>query len=170
MRGEIGSQVGLLTLTTPEKRVPADHPIRQIKRLADAALTKLAPVFDAMYAQMGGPSTPPERLLKAQLLIAFYSIRSERQFCERLDYDLLFRFFLDMSLDEASWDPSTFARTEIGPWGTRCRRGFLAGVIEAFSNRGLPRFSVLTTRLNVLVAPVHDWMPPSSTTSGSTIG
>jgi transposase len=109
MRGEIDPQMGLLTLTTPEKRVPADHPIRQIKRLADAALKELDPVFDAMYAEMGRPSTPPERLLKAQLLIAFYSIRSERQFCERLD-DLLFRFFLDMSLDEATWDSSTFAK------------------------------------------------------------
>jgi transposase len=110
MRGEIDPQMGLLTLTTPEKRVPADHPIREIKRLADAALGELDPVFDAMYAEMGRPSTPPERLLKAQLLIAFYSIRSERQFCERLDYDLLFRFFLDMNLDDVTWDPSTFAK------------------------------------------------------------
>jgi transposase len=110
MRGETDPQMGLLTLTTPEKRVPADHPIREIKRSADAALRELDPVFDAMYAEMGRPSTPPKRLLKAQLLIAFYSIRSERQFCERLDYDLPFRFFLDMNLDDLTWDPSTFAK------------------------------------------------------------
>ena len=110
MRGEVDSQVGLLTLTTPEKRVPADHPIRQIKRLADEALKGLDPVFDAMYAGSGRPSIPPERLLKAQLLIALYSVRSERQFCERLNYDLLFRFFLDMNLDDVTWDPSTFAK------------------------------------------------------------
>ena len=110
MRGEVDSQVGLLTLTTPEKRVPADHPIRQIKRLADEALKGLDRVFDAMYAGSGRPSIPPERLLKAQLLIALYSVRSERQFCERLNYDLLFRFFLDMNLDDVTWDPSTFAK------------------------------------------------------------
>lgn len=95
-----------MTLTTPENREPADHPIRVIKRLADATLEKL----DAMYAERGRSSPPPERLLKAELLITFYSIRSEWQFWERLDYDLLVRFFLDMSLDEATWDSSTFAK------------------------------------------------------------
>jgi transposase len=122
MRGEIDPQMGLLTLMTPKKRVPADHPIREIKRLADTALKELDPVFDAMYAQMGRPSTPPERLLKAQLLIAFYSIRSERQFCERLDYDLLFRFFLDMNLDEATGIRRRSPRTVTGSSSTRSRR------------------------------------------------
>ena len=104
MRGEQDSQVELLTTTSPGKRVPATHPIRKIKHLADQALAKLDSTFDAMYSSIGRPSIPPERLLKAQLLIALYSVRSERQFCERLDYDLLFRFFLDMNLDDASWD------------------------------------------------------------------
>lgn len=110
MRGEIDPQVGLLTLTTPEKRVPIDHPIRRIKALADEALKGLDRVFDEMYGGTGRPSIPPERLLKAQLLIALYSVRSERQFCERLNYDLLFRFFLDMNLDDVTWDQSTFAK------------------------------------------------------------
>jgi transposase len=110
MRGEADSQIGLLTLTSPGKRVPATHPIREIKRLADEALSKLDPVFDEMYASGGRPSIPPERLLKAQLLIALYSVRSERQFCERLDYDLLFRFFLDMNLDDPSWNATTFTK------------------------------------------------------------
>ncbi len=110
MRGEQDSQVGLLTLTSPGKRVPATHPIREIKRMADEALRKLDMVFEAMYSSIGRPSIPPERLLKAQLLIALYSVRSERQFCERLDYDLLFRFFLDMNLDDASWDATTFTK------------------------------------------------------------
>jgi len=92
----------LLTLTSPGKRVPAAHPIREIKRLADEALRKLDSVFEEMYSSIGRPSIPPERLLKAQLLIALYSVRSERQFCERIDYDLLFRFFLDMNLDDPS--------------------------------------------------------------------
>jgi transposase len=110
MRGEQDSQVGLLTLTSPGKRVPATHPIREIKRMADEALRGLDSVFEAMYSSIGRPSIPPERLLKAQLLIALYSVRSERQFCERLDYDLLFRFFLDMNLDDPSWDATTFTR------------------------------------------------------------
>ena len=110
MRGEVDSQIGLLTLITPEKRVPADHPIRRIKALADEALKRLDPVFDEMYDGMGRPSIPPERLLKAQLLIALYTVRSEWKFCERLNYDLLFRFFLDMSLDDEAWDQSTFAK------------------------------------------------------------
>ncbi len=110
MRGEQDSQIGLLTLTSPGKRVPATHPIREIKRLADEALSKLDRVFDEMYSSIGRPSIPPERLLKAQLLIALYSVRSERQFCERLDYDLLFRFFLDMNLDDPSWDATTFTK------------------------------------------------------------
>jgi transposase len=110
MRGEQDSQVGLLTLTSPGKRVPATHPIREIKRMADEALRGLDQVFEAMYSSIGRPSIPPERLLKAQLLIALYSVRSERQFCERLDYDLLFRFFLDMNLDDPSWDATTFTK------------------------------------------------------------
>jgi transposase len=110
MRGEQDSQIELLTTTSPGKRVPATHPIRAIKRLADQALGKLNSTFDAMYSSIGRPSIPPERLLKAQLLIALYSVRSERQFCERLDYDLLFRFFLDMNLDDPSWDATTFTK------------------------------------------------------------
>jgi transposase len=110
MRGEQDSQIELLTTTSPGKRVPATHPIREIKRLADEALGRLDRVFDEMYSSIGRPSIPPERLLKGQLLIALYSVRSERQFCERLDYDLLFRFFLDMNLDDASWDATTFTK------------------------------------------------------------
>src|SRR3954447_12137876 len=110
MRGEQDSQIGLLTTTSPGKRVPAMHPIREIKRMADKALGKMDGVFESMYSSIGRPSIPPERLLKAQLLIALYSVRSERQFCERLDYDLLFRFFLDMNLDDPTWDATTFTK------------------------------------------------------------
>ena len=74
-----------------ETRVPADHPLRTINRLADRALAQLSPEFDRMYARVGRPSIPQERLLKASLLISLYSVRSERAFCQQLDYDLLFR-------------------------------------------------------------------------------
>lgn len=90
--------------------VPAEHPIRAIKKLADDALAQLSPVFDAMYATVGRPSIPPEYLLKAQLLIALYTIRSERQFCEQLGYNLLFRWFLDMDMTEPTFDATVFTK------------------------------------------------------------
>jgi transposase len=99
----------MLSLVTPEKRVPADHPLRAIKVLADKALQNLSPVFEGIYSKVGRPSVPPEMLLKASLLMAFYSIRSERQFCEQLDYNILFRWFLDMNMDEDSFDHSSFS-------------------------------------------------------------
>jgi transposase len=112
MRGDVKKQATMLSLVGPEQRVPQDHPIRRIKKLADRELEKLSPVFSSMYAPMGRPSIPPETLLKASLLMALYSVRSERQLCERLDYDLLFRFFLDMGLEEASFDASSFAKNK----------------------------------------------------------
>lgn len=99
----------MLSLQSPEQRVPAKHPLRGIKALADEALARLSPVFDEMYAAGGRPSIPPERLLKGSLLIALYSVRSERLFCEELDYNLLFRWFLDMSMVEPGFDHSTFS-------------------------------------------------------------
>ena len=110
MRGENTKQSSMLMLMSPETRIPATHPLRAIKKLADAALAKLSPVFDAMYASGGRPSIPPERLLKSMLLIALYTVRSERQFCEQLDYNLLFRWFLDMDMEEPSFDPTVFTK------------------------------------------------------------
>jgi transposase len=100
----------MLCLVSPEGRVRPDHPLREVKVLADAALATLSPLFDEMYAVGGRPSVPPERLLKSMLLMAFYSVRSERLFCEQLDYNLLFRWFLDMDMLEDSFDPSTFTK------------------------------------------------------------
>ena len=110
MRGAPSGQDALFSSRSPEARVPSTHPVRALKRTADALLATLSPTFDAMYSVVGRPSIPPERLLKAQLLIALYSVRSDRLFCERLDYDILFRWFLDMSLDEPSFDHSTFSK------------------------------------------------------------
>jgi transposase len=110
MRGRPDPQITMLTFVDPEERVPPDHPLRAIKSLADRALAELSPTFDAMYAEAGRPSIPPERLLKASLLIALYSVRSERAFCEELDYNLLFRWFLDMDLLEPSFDPTVFTK------------------------------------------------------------
>jgi transposase len=110
MRGKRRTQVTMLAFVDLEQRVPAKHPLRTIKRLADQATAELSPLFDQMYAQIGRPSIPPERLLKASLLISFYSVRSERAFCEELDYNLLFRWFLDMELIEPSFDATVFTK------------------------------------------------------------
>jgi transposase len=100
----------MLAFVDLESRVPADHPLRTIKALADEALARLSPEFDRMYAAVGRPSIPPERLLKASLLIALYTVRSERAFCEELEYNLLFRWFLDIDLVERSFDPTVFTK------------------------------------------------------------
>lgn len=110
MRGINDTQSYMFTYLSPEQRVPADHPLRQIKDVADAVLKALSPVFNEMYSRMGRPSIPPERLLKAQILIALYSVRSDRLFAEMLDYNILFRWFLDMNLEEPSLDATTFTK------------------------------------------------------------
>src|SRR5690349_22793715 len=110
MRGQDKKQATIFSTVSPEQRVPKDHPLREIQAIADHALKALSPVFSRMYSKIGRPSIPPERLLKSMLLIALYSVRSERQFCEQLDYNLLFRWFLDMDADEPSFDPTTFGK------------------------------------------------------------
>lgn len=110
MRGHVDPQGHLYSYFSPEARVPANHPLRSIKTHADAALKSIRALLDSLYSESGRPSIPPERLLKAQLLIALYSVRSDRLFCETLDYNILFRWFLDMSLDEASFDASSFSK------------------------------------------------------------
>ena len=110
MRGADTKQSMMFSTVSPDKRVPKGHPLRRIKQIADAALGRLSPTFDVMYSGVGRPSIPPERLLKATLLMALYTVRSERLFCEQLDYNIMFRWFLDMNLDEPSFDHSTFAK------------------------------------------------------------
>src|SRR5262245_45210281 len=108
MRGEERRQRSMLLVINLAERVPGEHPLRRIKQLADAAVKELSSLFDQLYSALGRPSIPPERLLKASLLMALYTIRSERMFCEQLAYNLLFRWFLDMELDEPSFDHSSF--------------------------------------------------------------
>src|SRR6266566_487522 len=110
MRGRRDPQTTMLAFVDLEERVPRNHPLRVIKQFADRALVELSPVFDEMYGAGGRPSIPPERLLKASLLISLFSVRSERAFCEELDYHLLFRWFLDMGLLESSFDPTVFTK------------------------------------------------------------
>lgn len=110
MRGRDTKQASMLCLISPESVVPADHPLRAVKRLVEVVLRELSPVFDEMYAKTGRPSVPPERLLKATVLMALYTIRSERMLCEQLDYNLLFKWFLDMDMHEPAFDATSFGK------------------------------------------------------------
>lgn len=112
MRGNVDPQAELYCLISPESRVPRDHPLRRVKRLVDEVLRDLSPLFDEMYARDGRPSIPPERLLKAKMLQALYTIRSENLLIEALDYNLLFRWFLDLNLTDPVWDNSTFTKNQ----------------------------------------------------------
>ncbi len=110
MRGSTARQVTMLALVDPDQLIAADHPIRDVKPIVEQALKELEPVFSGMYSEVGRRSIPPEHLLKACLLMAFYSIRSERQFCERLRYDLLFKWFLGLNVEDDAFDHSSFAK------------------------------------------------------------
>ena len=110
MRGGDERTGSLFSYVDLEARVGVDHPLRTIRSLVNEALAALSPDFSAMYSRMGRPSIPPEKLLRAMLLQAFYSIRSERLLMERLEFDLLFRWFVGIGVDDAAWDHSTFSK------------------------------------------------------------
>ncbi len=108
--GKFRDQGGLFSYVSPEKRVPQNHPLRQIQQFVRDVLKELSPSFGRLYAREGRPSVPPEQLLSALLLQVFYGIRSERQLMEQLDYNLLYRWFVGLSPDEPVWDPTTFTK------------------------------------------------------------
>jgi transposase len=121
MRGPDIHQDTLFSTVSPETRVPKDHPLRPIRLMVDAALKSLDAEFQALYSAYGRESIPPEKLLRAQLLMALYTIRSERQLMEQIDYNLLFRWFVGFSMDDEVWDHSTFTKNR-----NRFLRGDLA--------------------------------------------
>ena len=137
MRGAAARQATMLTAVTPDALVPQGHPIRQIKPMVDAALAKLSPVFDQMYAEGGRPSIPPEHLLKGCLLIALFSVRSERQFCERLQYDLLFKWFLDLNILDPAFDHSVFSKNKDRLLEHEVARAFFTAIVEEARQRKL---------------------------------
>ena len=113
MRGEDQQQQSMFGYVSPEARVPKDHPLRPIRIMVDNALDDLAPLFQEMYSHTGRPSIAPEQILRALLLQVLYSIRSERMLVEQLDYNLLFRWFVGLSMDNTVWNHSTFPKTGI---------------------------------------------------------
>jgi transposase len=110
MRGDHHEPDSMFSYVSPEQRIPKDHPLRAIRALADKVLADMSREFDRLYATTGRPSIPPERLLRAQLLQVFYSIRSELLLMEQLDYNLLFRWFVGLTMDDPVWDATTFTK------------------------------------------------------------
>lgn len=127
----------MLALVSPDSMVPPDHPIRDLRDLVQPILRELDPVFDAMYAETGRPSVPPERLLKAMLLMALFSIRSERQLCEQLGYNMLYRWFLDMDMTEKPFNASSFSKNRDRMLEHDVARRFFDAVRDAADARGL---------------------------------
>src|ERR1039457_5353174 len=110
MRGDDQEQAAMFSYVTMAQRIRADHPARQIRGLVDRALERMDAELEKLYSQTGRPSIAPERLLRATLLMILYSIRSERQLMEQLDYNLLFRWFVGLELDDAVWDVTVFTK------------------------------------------------------------
>ena len=130
MRGGDIRRDGLFSYVRPESRIPDNHPLRVIRRVADEALSALDAQFAALYSQNGRPSIPPEQLLRALLLQAFYSIRSERQLMEQLNYNLLFRWFVGLPMDAAVWHPTTFTHNRDRLLESDVGRAFLASLLS----------------------------------------
>ena len=143
--------MAMLTSLSTEDLIPADHPIRKIRVVVDAVLADLDDTFDAMYAAGGRRSVPPETLLKSTVLMAMYSIRSERAFCERLNYDLMFKWFLDMRIDQRAFDATTFTKNRQRLLEHEVADEFFAAVVDQGKLRryvSSEHFSVDGTLLN----------------------
>src|SRR5881296_4379972 len=127
MRGDDLEEQGAMWSYVPmERRIPTDHPLRAMRPLVDAVLRELSPRFAELYSRVGRPSIAPEKLLRALLLQVLYTIRSERQLMEQLDYNLLFRWFVGLSLDDPVWDPTVFTKNRERLLAGDIARGFFA--------------------------------------------
>ena len=137
MRGTDRQQSSMFSYISAEQRVPNDHPLRAIRVMVDAALSEMQAQFDAMYARGGRPSIPPEKLLRALLLQLLYTVRSERQLMEQLDYNLLFRWFVGLSMDDQVWDVSVFTKNRERLLDAEIAHGFFHQVITQARAHGL---------------------------------
>jgi transposase len=137
MRGIDHQQSDMFSYLSPEQRVRRDHPLRRVRAMTDEILNSMSPLFDAMYAEGGRPSIPPEKLLRAQLLQMLYSVRSERLLMEEIDYSILFRWFVGLNLDEAVWDATTFTKNRDRLLEGAVAKEFLAQVVDRARQGGL---------------------------------
>ncbi|MCK5363022.1 MAG: IS5 family transposase [Gammaproteobacteria bacterium] len=137
MRGTDVHQEGLFSYLSPESRIPKHHPLRPVREMVDIALGELSGQFESMYSDTGRRSIPPEKLLRALLLQILYSIRSERMLCEQLDYNLLFRWFIGLSMDDPVWDHSTFSKNRDRLLEADIARTFFAEVYRQAQDAGL---------------------------------
>ena len=130
-------QSGIFSYISAEKRVPKDHPLRAIRAMVDVALRNMGPQFDAMYAKVGRPSIPPEKLLRALLLQVLYTVRSERMLMEQMDYNLLFRWFVGMNIDDPVWDVTVFTKNRERLLAADVAKTLFAEVLEQARSRDL---------------------------------
>ena len=137
MRGDDPRHDSIFSYVTPEARVRPDHPLRPIRRMTDAALERMSGRFDRLYSTTGRPSIAPEKLLRALLLQVLYSIRSERLLMEELDYSVLYRWFVGLSMDDPVWDPTTFTKNRDRLLDGDIADAFFAEVLAAIKQEGL---------------------------------
>ena len=130
MRGDDNQQDGMFSYISPEKRVPADHPLRPVRKMVDEILKEMSPKFAELYSKVGRPSIAPERLLRSLLLQIFYSVRSERMLIEQLEYNLLFRWFVGMEMDEVVWNHAVFSKNRERLLNEEIAEGFFRKVLE----------------------------------------
>jgi transposase len=130
MRGDDNQQEGMFSYISPEKRVPADHPLRPIRKIVDEILKEMSPQFAKLYSDVGRPSIAPERLFRFLLLQIFYSVRSERMLIEQLQYNLLFRWFVGMEMDEAVWKHAVFSKNRERLLNEEIAESFFQRVLE----------------------------------------
>lgn len=141
MRGDNEQQAGMYSYISPEQRVPADHPLRSMRKMTDEIFKQLSPRFDKLYSRVGRPSIAPEQLLRALLLQVLYSVRSERMLMEQLQYNLLFRWFVGLNMDDEVWNATYFQQEPRPLAARRNRRRVLHG-----SARGGARERVVVGR------------------------
>src|SRR5690242_9920139 len=137
MRGDDEQQNGVFSYISAEQRVPQNHPLRPLRKMVDEVLAELSPRFAKMYAKRGRPSIAPERLLRALLLQVLYSIRSERQLMEQLDYNMLFRWFVGLGVDDPVWVPTVFTKNRDRLLAGNIADALLHEVLQAAQRRGL---------------------------------
>src|SRR5574342_968806 len=153
MRGDDRHPDAMFSYVAPEQRVPVDHPLRAIRTMVDTALRELSPQFGRLYPKTGRPSIPPEQLLRALLLQLLYSVRSERQLMEQLDYNLLFRWFVGLSMDDPIWDPTVFTKNR-----ERLLRGDIArALFERVLAQARAQHLLSTEHFTVAGTPIEAW-------------